>query len=228
MQYLKMTMDISLTWVSWVAIVLLQAIIHFGIIGPRNRKRQEEQQMEEEPIISSSCNGSNTAAAAAAVAATREMNNSTLLLSALSTNTQDDSIMNQELDDSELECPNSMNSMNSSHVINRAVTVSNIAAFENQTLNKPQDDDDETGDRVLSADVLGAARLLLALSEERNHTQQEGCDQEREWQDTHIINRVEDAGALVVVDFVTGRTASDTDAFVDVETFDADFADIWV
>ena len=51
-----MTMDISLTWVSWVAIVLLQAIIHFGIIGPRNRKRQEEQQMEEEPIISSSCN----------------------------------------------------------------------------------------------------------------------------------------------------------------------------
>uniref|UniRef100_A0A7S2UH43 Uncharacterized protein n=1 Tax=Attheya septentrionalis TaxID=420275 RepID=A0A7S2UH43_9STRA len=39
-------MELSLSMVAWMAVVLLQAFIHFGVIGPRSRQKRRESEIE--------------------------------------------------------------------------------------------------------------------------------------------------------------------------------------
>ena len=77
-------------------------------------------------------------------------------------------------------------------------------------------DDDEARNRVLSADVLRPARLLLALAKEGNQAAEESRYEERERQDADIIDGEEDAGSAVVVCLPAFGAARNADALMHV------------
>ena len=87
-------------------------------------------------------------------------------------------------------------------------------------------DDDEARDSVLRADVLCSARLLLAFTEQGDQAAEEGCNQEWEWQDAHVIDREQDTRSAIRVDFVPAWTACHADSIMHEQPFDALFADL--